>query len=309
MNIRKLIGLVAAAGLATSCVVGGDDAYIEEWPGMASLQSSQGRASYHECGATMISSYWALTAAHCVAIAKVDSTGRAIQYNANEQGGAPNRFGPLKLVIGRAGLTDVPPESVFPVTEIVVHPRYKVGNVEAGNDIALIKIDGEWTGEIAKLEGIAPVVDLYQDLEVAGYGFLAEDAGGQAGAMKGGRRVSAPSLALQAVSIPEVDTATCARQIGAVIKRYDLQDVYGGVVISERSHICGGTVGKDACYGDSGGPLVKRGIGGTVRQVGVVSWGLGCAREGSPGIFIRVSAYADWILKTTGMTQAEELTQ
>jgi secreted trypsin-like serine protease len=50
--------------------------------------------------------------------------------------------------------------------------------------------------------------------------------------------------------------------------------------------------GKDSCYGDSGGPLIHP-DSGTV--VGIVSWGQSCALPNYPGVYTRVSAYADFI--------------
>ena len=44
---------------------------------------------------------------------------------------------------------------------------------------------------------------------------------------------------------------------------------------------------KDSCSGDSGGPLYDKGEN-TV--VGIVSWGNGCAKEGYPGVYARVSS-------------------
>ncbi|EJK54546.1 hypothetical protein THAOC_25819 [Thalassiosira oceanica] len=72
-------------------------------------------------------------------------------------------------------------------------------------------------------------------------------------------------------------------------------DSYNGFIY--QSMLCTQTRNKDACQGDSGGPLVIK--GNTPEediQVGVVSWGIGCAYL--PGVFSRVSRAHGWIKKT-----------
>ncbi|KAL7481793.1 hypothetical protein ACHAW6_007465 [Cyclotella cf. meneghiniana] len=64
------------------------------------------------------------------------------------------------------------------------------------------------------------------------------------------------------------------------------------------SMICTLTPGSDACQGDSGGPLIIPGSDATQDiLIGVVSWGIGCARM-FPGVYSRVSLAYDWIKET-----------
>lgn len=63
--------------------------------------------------------------------------------------------------------------------------------------------------------------------------------------------------------------------------------------------ICAGYAegGKDICMRDSGSPLIDDdGI-----QVGIASWGEGCAEAGHPGVYTNVAYLRDWISDKTGV--------
>lgn len=64
--------------------------------------------------------------------------------------------------------------------------------------------------------------------------------------------------------------------------------------------MCAGVIsgGRDTCQGDSGGPLFVRDSGGTYRQVGITSFGFGCARAATPGVYTRVASFTSWIEST-----------
>lgn len=75
---------------------------------------------------------------------------------------------------------------------------------------------------------------------------------------------------------------------------------YGGEY-DRRTMLCAGSAnGKiDSCQGDSGGPLITR--SGTKVVVGIVSFGYECGSKNYPGVYVRVSNYAKWIHKVSGV--------
>ncbi|KRY58843.1 Transmembrane protease serine 9 [Trichinella britovi] len=86
-----------------------------------------------------------------------------------------------------------------------------------------------------------------------------------------------PSSKLRQVGIPILRNSNCPF--------IDADDMF-----------CAGDMsgGKDSCQGDSGGPLVCK-LNDTFVQMGIVSFGDGCARKDHPGIYTKVPHYVKWI--------------
>jgi len=83
-----------------------------------------------------------------------------------------------------------------------------------------------------------------------------------------------------------------------VLDQKACQDIpgYGPEKIHDKVFCASDPVQK-TCKGDSGGPVVNQNV-----LVGVVSWGKKeCESDDRPGVYTRVSAYADWIAAETGV--------
>lgn len=296
--------LLAASGLMlVGCMVQGRDADPADWPGMVSIQTVSGKTVFHECGGTLIAPDWVLTAAHCVEEMQIETSGRAARFARSEDGGL-TRQGTVAVAIGLGDLRNIPAGRVFPVAEVVIHPGYQPGAPERGNDLALLRLAGTSPAPVMPLDGLSlSAGGLYEpsaDVLAAGYGRKGEGAQGEGGMSRTGRQIEAGSLILQEGYVPAVPPDTCADMIRDGLVREGLAETHAGVSVDPATQLCAGTGGSDACQGDSGGPLVLRTASGPV-QVGVVSWGLGCARPDNPGVYARVSAYADWIGAVTGL--------
>merc|ERR1711962_1114067 len=110
-------------------------------------------------------------------------------------------------------------------------------------------------------------------------------------------KIDLASNTLQEVSVKVMTNSECST-------------MYSGYTITDNMMCASaedGNGGKDSCQGDSGGPLVTKepGSSGEVagqnyEQIGVVSWGVGCALKDYPGVYARVTKEITWIKKMTG---------
>lgn len=173
--------------------------------------------------------------------------------------------GQIRVLLGRERLS-ADGGTWAGVSEIRIHPDYASRQVP---DLALLHLD--------RKPGQTPVPLLEPGSALASAGTIATVVGWGL-TMENG----SPSDRLLEVSLPIVSEALCQKAL---------------VAVDPAAEICAGAPGggKDSCQGDSGGPLLVTDPAGDKVQAGVVSWGLGCARPGKPGVYARVSAYKDWI--------------
>ncbi|KAI2508617.1 putative catecholamine binding [Fragilaria crotonensis] len=87
---------------------------------------------------------------------------------------------------------------------------------------------------------------------------------------------------LQVAELQTVDSTTCKTDYARILP------------INGTIELCAAALGKDSCQGDSGGPLLSAN-GESFVQVGIVSFGTGCAEQGYPGVYSRVSYFLPYI--------------
>ena len=164
-------------------------------------------------------------------------------------------------------------EQRIKVAKVIVHPDYDDDSMI--NDVALLKLERPLNNvEIVSINGDASTPKAGTDATVIGWGALSEDG-------------EYPDV-LRQVTVPVVSNKTANKP-----------EAYAGGITEQMLAAGFKRGGKDSCQGDSGGPLVIR-QGGKWLQVGVVSWGHGCARPNNYGIYARLSSLKPWIDKRMG---------
>jgi secreted trypsin-like serine protease len=272
---------------AKSKIVGGASAQLAHWPAQAAFRFKDPARSqaFYFCGGTAIAPTWILTAAHCVADIKRTEAGAYI--DADPQ--SPLRGWSVQVVLGRDDLEAVAASQVYEVKTVIIHEGYR--NAETGNDMALVNLKTAWNGPLARLSLSAAGEPVDSISFAAGFGALTSGQKPTWKTARNGETIAVSSATLQEVSLPLVATTLCRT-------RYQAKPQYKNAKIGPQQVCAGYDRGRmDTCQGDSGGPLVFYDQNNCPRQIGIVSWGDGCAAEKAYGIYTRVSAYREWILR------------
>ena len=252
--------------VVTKRIVGGSNAAPHPFHSML-LLSYGGGYRWAGCGATLISNCHVLTAAHC-AMDPSKPLG-AVFVNAHRpydnNGGLPYHFSTIQSVASHAGFNDTTNE----------------------NDIAVIQMtDCVDVTEFPPAIPANPSMNLTQNhnlmADILGFGKMSEYAS-----------MFTNVETLQIAHVPVISSEQC------------FEDFYGDRIQDDM--ICGGYAagGVDACQGDSGSSMtidrtIKNGNGTSTSStviMGVVSWGVGCGRTDSPGVYSSVAYHYDWIAR------------
>jgi len=238
-------------------IVGGHDTFFGQHPWQAAIIKQSFLSKRISCGAALIGSRWVITAAHCVYSASESSMRvRLGDWNVREQS---EKF----------------PHEDYEIERKEIHPDYKPATFQ--NDIALVRLKKV----VVYKEHIIPVClpDFKEN-------FVGETAAVVGWGRSEHGQIVTPSV-LQEVEVQVIETEKCQDWFKSNNRKE---------VIYKKEFLCAGweSGGRDSCQGDSGGPLVTDKNGkGTI--IGVVSWGIACARPKLPGVYTNIANYIDWI--------------
>lgn len=175
------------------------------------------------------------------------------------------------ILIGHHEMDDVPDSAErIEVDFEVLHPSYSATTFE--NDVLMIKLKTPSSFDTTALVESGQELEGGTNVTVIGWGTTC--SGGSV------------SNELREVTVQIVSNPDCE---GAYSPDADVTN----------EMMCAAAPGKDSCQGDSGGPLFIKGEDSSSDvQVGVVSWGFGCACEAYPGVYAGLALQTDFITET-----------
>ncbi|XP_031631877.1 serine/threonine-protein phosphatase 6 regulatory ankyrin repeat subunit C-like [Contarinia nasturtii] len=245
----------------------GEIAADEEFPWMAALGYINERdyKITFDCGGTIISNKFLLTAAHCVKV-KI----------------------PIVVRLGKTSLIDSDDEEDIRainrnIKSIITHPRHS--SITKQNDIALIRVKNKITFSSYIMPACLQT-DLRDEpsdtkLIVTGWGIISPEKNIKSTIL---RKTELTSMPLSQCNSTMINWNRAVNDAG--LRNGLIEGQYCAYDPNGR---------RDSCQGDSGGPLQYFTANKTVATVvGIVSFGVGCGSS-LPAIYTRVAYYLDWI--------------
>ncbi|KAK2917286.1 prothrombin [Channa argus] len=260
-------------------IVGGIDVEVASAPWQVMLYKRSPQELL--CGASLISDQWILTAAHCILYPPWNKNFTSEDLLV--------RLGKHNRAKFERGI-----EKIVAIDEIIVHPKYN-WKENLNRDIALLHLRRPvtFTNEIHPI--CLPTKQVVQALITEGYKGRVTGWGN----LKETWNPSARNLptVLQQIHLPIVDQDTCRSSTS--------------VKVTENMFCAGfkpeDTQRGDACEGDSGGPFVmKYPPENRWYQVGIVSWGEGCDRDGKYGFYTHLFRLSKWMKKVIDKAGGED---
>jgi secreted trypsin-like serine protease len=192
----------------------------------------------------------------------------------------PQRF-KLKMGVYDYHSDNEPGEQIRTVSQIIMHPQYNQPK-QMAHDMSLLRLSSPitYTDHIQPVclpSNIDDVLVGNVNLIVTGWGATSE--GGPV------------SSQLRQVVVPSLTQAMCIQE-------------YGTRNVDTVTMFCAGREGKDSCQGDSGGPIVVK-RGSQWYQVGIVSWGQGCAEAAFAGVYARTDSMCDFVSSNVGRNMCQ----
>jgi len=176
----------------------------------------------------------------------------------------------------------------FTVTEFKIHHDYDP--VRLSYDLAVLKVDGriDLTSTDDINAACLPTCNNMFDYQFNnGSGVRCWVAGWGKDGVTGNFQI-----VQNKVDIPIMNRFECERKMKVALGRQG-----GRNFRLSQSEICaGGEQGKDACDGDGGAPLVCQSKNNRWHVVGLVTWGVDCAKKGVPGIYANVYHMLNFIM-------------
>ncbi|XP_037293309.1 chymotrypsin-2 [Manduca sexta] len=240
-------------------IVGGTQAANGAHPHMVALTNGAVVRSFI-CGGSIITRRTVLTAAHCIAAVV---SGNTLSRNLRGTVGT-NRW-------NSGGV-------MHAFQRHVIHSSYNANTIK--NDIGILHT----SANIAMTNAVRAIVVNY---DFIGNGINSRVAGW--GRIRAGGAISANLLQLNTQTI---DGNRCVRDVASVSASLNMR----APAVDPNVELCTfHSRNHGTCNGDSGSALVRLDRN---QQIGIVSWGLPCAL-GAPDMFVRVSAYRNWVQTNT----------